>query len=694
MTEAAAARPARSAIERLLRPRSVAVVGASVTPGALSAAVLGNLDRFGFAGDIHLVNANRKEINGKPCLASTADLPPGVDCAVLAIPRAGILEAVKGCAARGVGAVIIFSAGFAEAGADGHALQEQIARIARDHGMAVEGPNCLGFINNVDGIALTFGTTSPEPLDGRRGVGIVSQSGAMATVLHAALRPRGIAVSHAISTGNEAVNGIEDFIDYLLEQDATKVITMIADQIRDPRRFLALAERARAAGKPIVLLHPGRSAAARASAQTHTGAMTGDYDVMRALVAHAGVALVDTLEELLDVSELMIRWPVPPRSGAAVISDSGVFKAMALDFCETVGLDLPAPSPAAAAVLGALAPGLVLPTNPLDTTAQPLVDPQLYRKAMRPMLDDDRYGSLVLAIIMSSPGVNRRKVQPIIDALREWKPAKPVMFAMLGEDAEVAPELIAEFRELGVPYFRSPERALRALARLTQFAARQPASSGRTIERASARLPAGVIPEHAAKALLKAAGIPVPNGALVTRSRRRAAGSGEHRLSGGVEGAVGRALAQERRGRRGARAQRRAGAGAGLDEAPRRHRQGAARAHARRRAGRSDGAAGPGADPGRARRSGLGAGAGDRPRRRAGRSAQRRARAAGGPRARRHRRGTVAAQGRQAARALPRRARARCDGRRRHRLEARRVHAGAPGDRRDRHQPGGGLRAG
>jgi acyl-CoA synthetase (NDP forming) len=527
MSEAAAVPPARSAVERLLRPRSVAVVGASVTPGALGAAVLGNLDRFGFAGDIHLVNANRKEINGKPCLASTADLPPGVDCAVLAIPRAGILDAVKGCAARGVGAVIIFSAGFAEAGPDGHALQEEIARIARDHGIVVEGPNCLGFINNVDGIALTFGTTSPEPLEGRRGVGIVSQSGAMATVLHAALRPRGIAVSHAISTGNEAVNGIEDFIDYLLEQDATKVITMIADQIRDPRRFLALAERARAAGKPIVLLHPGRSAAARASAQTHTGAMTGDYDVMRALVTHAGVALVDTLEELLDVSELMIRWPTPPRNGAAVISDSGVFKAMALDFCETVGLDLPPPSPAAAAVLGALAPGLVLPTNPLDTTAQPLVDPQLYRRAMRPMLDDDRYGSLVLAIIMSSPGVNRRKVQPIIDALREWKPAKPVMFAMLGEDAEVAPELIAEFRELGVPYFRSPERALRALARLTQFAARQPAPSSRRIERASARLPAGVIPEHAAKALLKAAGIPVPHGALVRDldGARRAAAS-------------------------------------------------------------------------------------------------------------------------------------------------------------------------
>ena len=514
MTEAA--RPGRSAIERLLNPRSVAVVGASATPGSLAGAVLGNLDRFAFTGDVHLVNANRQEINGRPCLPSAADLPQGVDCAVLTIPRAGILDAVKGCAARGVGAIIIFATGFAEAGADGRALQDEIARIARDHGIAVEGPNCLGFINNVDRIALTFGTTAPEPLDARRKIGIVSQSGAMATVLHAALRPRDVAVSYAISTGNEAVNSIEDFVDYLIDRDATDVITMIVDQIRDPQRFLALAARARAAGKPIVMLHPGRSVAARASAQTHTGAMTGDHDMMRALVTREGVALVDTLEELLDLSELMIRWPALPRGGAAVISDSGVFKALALDFCEAEGLALPPPSPATAGALGALAPGLILPTNPLDTTAQPLVDPQLYCKAMQPMLADDVYGSLVLAIIMSNAAVNRRKVQPILDALQEWKPAKPVMFAMLGEDAEVAPDVISDFRALGVPYFRSPERALRALARVTQFAARPPRGPARQVARAATRLPAGVIPEHAAKALLKAAEIPVPNGTLVT----------------------------------------------------------------------------------------------------------------------------------------------------------------------------------
>jgi acyl-CoA synthetase (NDP forming) len=166
-------------------------------------------------------------------------------------------------------------------------------------------------------------------------------------------------------------------------------------------------------------------------------------------------------------------------------------------------------------VLGALAPGLILPTNPLDLTAQALVDPSLYAKTMKPMLDDPRYGSLVLAIILSNPLMARRKVQPIVDALLAYKPAKPVLFAMLGEEAEVPAEIVAELRGLGVPFMRSPERALRALARVTDFAVRRPAPAGRApAPRAARRLPPGTIPEYLAKGLLAEAGIAVPPGAL------------------------------------------------------------------------------------------------------------------------------------------------------------------------------------
>src|SRR5262249_52826516 len=175
----------------------------------------------------------------------------------------------------------------------------------------------------------------------------------------------------------------------------------------------------------------------KAWAETHTGAMSGDYEVMRALVTSEGALVVDTLEELIDLGELLIRWPVLPKAGAAVLTESGAHKGMTLDFCESVGLSLPEPSPASKAIIGAIAPDLILATNPVDLPAQSLVDPDLYRKTMRPLLDDARYGSLVLAIILSSAVLNPRKLRHVIDALHELKPRKPVMFAMLGEDVAV-----------------------------------------------------------------------------------------------------------------------------------------------------------------------------------------------------------------------------------------------------------------
>jgi acyl-CoA synthetase (NDP forming) len=507
--------PMRSAIERMLRPRSIAIVGASPSPGSLGAGLLANLERFAFRGSIHLVNAGRAEISGRPCVKSTSALPEGVDCAALAIPRAGILDAVVGCAERGVGGVIVYAAGFAEAGADGGALQAELARVAHDHGMAIAGPNCLGHINFVDGIPLTFSACAPVPVAGRRGIGIVSQSGAMATVLRAALHAREVAISFSVSTGNEALNGAEDFLDHLLDDESTHVLLLVVEQFRHPQRFLALARRAHAAGKPVVLLYPGRSAAARVSSKTHTGAMSGDYEVMRTYVAGAGVAVVESLEELIDLGELLIRWRSPPRGGAAVISDSGAFKAMALDFCERSDLDLPEPSAATKSVLGAIAPDLILPTNPLDVTAQSLVEPDIYRRAIHPLLDDPRYGSLVLAVVLSSQTHSERKMAPIIAALEDFGPRKPVVFAMLGEDCEVAPAIIAKLRSLDVPFFRSPERALRALARLAGLRAPRP-SVRPAVGRASERLPAGVIPEYVAKRFLAEAGIPVPSAELVS----------------------------------------------------------------------------------------------------------------------------------------------------------------------------------
>lgn len=252
------------------------------------------------------------------------------------------------------------------------------------------------------------------------------------------------------------------------------MLALVAEQFRNPKRFLALMQRARELHKPVVLLHPGRSAAARESAQTHTGAMSGDWDVMRALTEREGVAVVETLEQLIDVAELFIRFPTPVTEGPAIITDSGAYKGMSLDYCQHIGLDLPQPSATSHDSLATLAPDLIHATNPLDLTAQALIDPLLYRKALDPLLADDAFGSIVYASILSSAATAARKFKPIVDAAKEKTFSKPVIIAMLGDDGDVPRETLSELRALNIPFFRSPERCQRALAFLQRYYRRKP----------------------------------------------------------------------------------------------------------------------------------------------------------------------------------------------------------------------------
>jgi acetate---CoA ligase (ADP-forming) len=504
----------RPAIERLLRPRSVAVVGASATKGALGASVLENLEAAGYNGTIHLVNPKRDRIGERPCLPSIDALPEGVDCAALAIPRAAVLESIRACGRRKLGSIIVFAAGFAEAGEAGRREQDEIRRIAAENHIIVEGPNCLGLINYLDRVALTFVSTPPQtPFEGS-GVAIVSQSGAIAAVLGVSLRHHGLPLSYSVSTGNEAVYGVEEFLDFLVEDSRTQVIAMVVEQFRKPQRFLDIAHKARAAGKSLVLLHPGASSEGRASAGTHTGALAGDYNVMRLSVEDAGVLVVDTIEELLDATEILFRCPPAVGGGAAVFAESGAFKAFTLDFCEQVGLPLPPLSEKCFRQLRNALPDFILPTNPLDITAQGLVDPDIYRRCIPPVLEDERYGSLVLAIILTDKPTSALKFTPIISALRETQPGKPVVFAGLDEGAQFDQAYLRELRELHVPFFPSTERAYRALALIHQHAARAKRRRQQTGLAAPVRLPGGVLPEYKSKEILAAIGVPVPDGAL------------------------------------------------------------------------------------------------------------------------------------------------------------------------------------
>ena len=501
---------AHSAIGRMLRPRSVAIVGASPTPGALGAKMLANLENNGFTGDIHLINPKRAEINGRPCLPSVDDLPEGVDVAVLAIPQAAVLDTVRALARRKVGAAVIFSAGFAEGGAEGLAQQQEIAQIAHEAGMVIEGPNCLGCINYLDRVPLTFIDTdiSAEQAAFNRSqpnIAFLSQSGAMMAVVARTLADRALPLSFAVSTGNEAASTIEDYLEYALEEPSTRVLALFAEQFRQPHRLLAAARRAHALGKKVVLLHPGKSSAARESAATHTGAMAGDYQVMRVKVERAGVVFAETLEELGDIAEIALRCQQLPKKSLAVVGESGAFKALCLDWCEELGLHLPVVHDADSPALREALPPFVALSNPLDLTAQGLVDPDLYRRTLAALLGDARFNAVIVGVIQRD--AIEVKMSPLIQALREGGRHKPVIIVGLDEGAQVPAHFIAELRALGVPYFPSSERAFRAVQRLSAFTARSLEAAGG--EPVALDLPGHrkVVPEYESKALLSQAGI-------------------------------------------------------------------------------------------------------------------------------------------------------------------------------------------
>ncbi|NBC36056.1 CoA-binding protein [Novosphingobium sp. FSY-8] len=500
-------------IARLLQPKSVAVVGASDKPGALGATLISNLDRAGFAGEIYPINPNREKIGARPCLPSVDALPDGVDVAVLAIPRVGVLDAVRGLAARGVGSAIIFSAGFAEDGEAGMAEQAEIARIAAEAGMVIEGPNCLGMVNHVHGVPLTFVETAIIPPAGRRALSVVSQSGAMAAVLCTTLLARDLACSYSVSTGNEAASGVEDYIDWLVDDADTQVIAMIVEQFRKPARFIAAAERARAAGKPIVLLHPGKSSAARESAATHTGAMAGDYSLMRAKVARTGVIFAETLQELGDIAEILIRCQPLTNNSAAVLGESGAFKALTLDLAEELDLPLAPLHDEDSPALRAALPPFVPVSNPLDITAQGLSQPVIYTQTLTALLEDDRVGAVVAGIIQCDPVTADIKVPAIVAAVDGQSVTKPLIFAGLDEGADMPAHYIAALRERNIPWFPTTERAFRAVAALGKRADLDLTNAAPApVSVAGLAAEHGVIPEYRCKQLLGPLGISFPAG--------------------------------------------------------------------------------------------------------------------------------------------------------------------------------------
>ena len=498
------------AVAKFLRPRSVAIVGISSRPGSAGQNILQSLKLNKFQGDIHLVGRSEEPIDGRPVLKSPEELPEGVDLAVFTLPAAGVRDAITACVKRKVGSAMVFAAGFAEVGEQ--EMQDEIAKTAREGGLAIVGPNCLGVTNNVDGImlhmlfareALRFGEGS------KPGLALVGQSGGMLGHFQRAADGRGTPMSYIISTGNEIGLESTDFIEFLADDPATSVLVIYTEQVRRPREFLDAIRRCRAAGKPVVLMFPGRSVKSKQAAQSHTGSLVGDYATMRTLVEDAGAIVVTTMDEMMDLAEILVRYPKPPVKGPGIFTASGAFVGLSNDMAEELGFEFPAVEPATLKIFEDTLPPYGNYGNPLDATAG--FTPTQLPVVVKALIDDPNIGMLFISFPINTGLV----VQNFNKGMEGSD--KPKVMVALGDTWPLGADVMEAVKQSPAVFGRSSDRMMRAVATYLRY--------GRLLARARTaakpepiknlpKLGKGAQPEWLGKKVLAAAGIKVPDGDL------------------------------------------------------------------------------------------------------------------------------------------------------------------------------------
>jgi acetate---CoA ligase (ADP-forming) len=476
-----------------------------------------NLLDNGYQGRLHLVGRQAGELAGRTVLAGLDDLPQAVDLAIVAVPAVGVPDVVSALAGRAAAAVC-FASGFAETGPSGGQAQRQLSQIARAGEIRLLGPNSLGFSNYVDGIHVRMTPMARQRLmlrDRGPAVAVVAQSGSLAAHVVGSLTERGVPVAYSVTTGNEADLELADFIEFYARQPMVAAIAVYAEQIRRPGCFLAAVAAARAAGKPVVVLHPGRSDASRAAAQSHTGALSGDQALISAVLADAGVMVARTLEELIDLTELLRLAPEPSEAGLVSISASGAVGVLVQDYAEELGLPLAELSESTRSALAERIPGYLPVRNPLDLGTSIALDDKVVPSAVRAAVDEPGAGSLLLSL----PYLGQASMRAVLDGFIAETTTRarriPAVFNVAEEGRPLWPDVVELAHRNGVVMTRSPERSLRALARLRDLAVAS-RRRRRRVEPAAMPLglPSGPLAEWRAKEVLRSNGVPVPDGHL------------------------------------------------------------------------------------------------------------------------------------------------------------------------------------
>ncbi len=440
----------RENLRRLLRPRHIAMVGGRAIENAI-----GHARAIGFEGELWPVHPTRESVAGLRCYPDVASLPQAPDAAFLATPAATTVEIVRALSQKGAGGAVCFASGFAETGADGAALQATLAQAAGD--MAMLGPNCTGFSNYLDRVAVSLGSLTPLP-PLARGPAFVAQSGSVG--LNASRARRSLDFTYVMSIGNQAVTDMADLIGVLAEDDRVTAIALYIESLKRPAAFLEAVNSARAAGKPVFVLKAGRHALSARMAQSHTAAMLADDTLYDALRARAGAVRVRSLTVLIETLKLVSIGGAPRGRRLAVLTCSGADSTLSADAALDAGFELPAPGPQAHEAIAALLPPFGTPNNPLDYHTQMWGDVAAQAQVIEAMLAD---GHDAATLVMNFPVVADPDASP---AYRDWRAA--VDAALAADTGDVPFSVIFSLPE-GVPDDERERLAQAGIAPLQGF---------------------------------------------------------------------------------------------------------------------------------------------------------------------------------------------------------------------------------
>jgi acetate---CoA ligase (ADP-forming) len=506
-------------LDSFFAPDSIALIGASRDHEKIPGRLLSMLRKNEFPGRLYPVNPNYGDIDGLKCYPSIADVGQPIDLAIVIIPARAVLGALEQCAAAGVGNAVIISSGFAEEGGDSAAMQDAIVALAKKTGMRISGPNAEGFYSEIQRVAATFSPTvdvkpgEPRLVATRRRIGIVAQSGGIGFAFYHRAKALGIALSYVVSAGNESDLGAGEFLEYMVQDASTDVILLFIEGIRDVDRFLAAAGRAAELGKAVIVTKVGRSGAGERAAASHTASMAGWSAAYDAVFARYGFIVSNDLDEAITIAAVLTTNPLPKGDRVAVLTVSGGAGIWGADTVSMQGLQVPELSRPIQAEISKLLPSYGSARNPIDVTAQGVNSGGL-QKSIDLLDASDEVDAILVVLSLSSETrmpFKRAELKPVLDARR-----KPIVFYSYTLPSQFAR---TEFAASGVVVLSGLTHvgvALRQTVARAKFELAQPADNGALASRdLSAHLKSPTMSEFDGKALLREAGIVLPEEVLV-----------------------------------------------------------------------------------------------------------------------------------------------------------------------------------